>query len=120
MTILKKNTKKTETKKEPVLDEVNKERMDALKDAIQELQKFKKIKGFMLLVDASNDETRENGKNGLRIHCGPMPVLANLYMNIDEEIVGCAKRLNVVADTFESDFEDILKKIKKLTESMDD
>ena len=41
------------------------------------------MNGFIFLVDAEHDESLPKGANGLRVWCGPRPVLTNLVSCIE-------------------------------------
>ena len=92
MTIFKRKKTKEEPKKvyrkekicsEKEIKKAEKERIDAFNDALKDLAVFKKVNGFIFLVDAEHDESLPKGVNGLRVWCGPRPVLANLVSCIE-------------------------------------
>lgn len=92
MTIFKRKKTKEEPKKayykkslcsEKEIKKAEKERIDEFNKAIKDLAIFKKVNGFIFLVDAEDDESLPKCVNGLRVWCGPRPVLTNLVSCIE-------------------------------------
>ena len=95
MTIFSLKKKKEEPKKcarkcrsrskDDLVKKNEQERIDAFNDAVKDLAMFKKINGFIFLVDAECDKSLPDGVNGIRVWCGPKPVLTNLISCIDDD-----------------------------------
>ena len=92
MTTVTKKTTKPQVKK-PVekkieLTKEEQEKMDVFNKTIEHMKKYKKVRGFIVLVDAQdNSELDKETGTGLNVACGNGFVLSNLLMNLNENII---------------------------------
>lgn len=131
MTTVTKKTTKPQVKK-PVekkieLTEEEQEKMDVFNRAIEHMKKYKKVRGFIILVDAQdNAELDKDTGTGLNITCGSGFVLSNLLLNLNEKIIDSFDKARQIIKfkqkmaEKEKDVDELLKDMIKIISKAED
>lgn len=117
MTTVTKKTTKPQVKK-PVknkieLTEEEQEKMSVFNKAIEHMKKYKKVRGFIILVDAQSEEEG----NGLNVACGSGFILSNLLMNLNEKIIDNFDKARQIMK-FKQKMEEKVKDVDELLKDM--
>lgn len=131
MTTVTKKTTKPQVKK-PVekkieLTKEEQEKMDIFNKTIEHMKKYKKIRGFIVLVDAQdNTELDKETGTGLNVACGNGFVLSNLLMNLNENIISNFDKAHQIMkfkqkmEEKEKDVDELLKDMIKIISKTED
>lgn len=116
-----KETKKATRKSalDKLLDEKAKERVDSFKKTLEKVSKFKKINGFIVLVDAEGDKELSEDATGICSMCGPKPNLYKLLANVDKDFLKEALNYQDFKNNMEG-LSGVLSELSKLVEKMNE
>lgn len=131
MTTVTKKTTKPQVKK-PVekkieLTEEEQGKMDVFNKTIEHMKKYKKIRGFIVLVDAQdNSELDKETGTGLNVACGNGFILSNLLMNLNEKIISNFDKARQIMkfkqkmEEKEKDVDELIKDMIKIISKAED